>query len=271
MRERALARRALAMLLSLAALPAHAWGPTGHRIVAELAERALDPATRTQVHALLAQVQARTLADVANRADELQDDARRRAAWRATAKLHYVNFADATCRYDAARDCAGGHCVVAAIDRYAARLADRRRSDAERADALAMLVHFVADVHQPLHAGYRHDAGGNRYQVRYDGRGTNLHAIWDTPVLTRRHPGWRRYADTLAHTPPPTANGDAAQWAEESCRATRDIYPPRHRVDEAYLERMRPLAERRLRVAAARLAAALEHALRTPARARSGA
>ena len=271
MRERAFARRALALLLSLGAMPAGAWGPTGHRIVAELAERALDPATRAQVRVLLAPMHARSLADVANRADELQDDPRQRAAWRATAKLHYINFADATCRYDAARDCAGGRCVVAAIDRYAARLADRRLSAAERADALAMLVHFVADVHQPLHAGYRHDAGGNRYQVRYDGRGTNLHAIWDTPVLTRRRQGWRRYADALARTPLPAADGDAAQWAEAACRATRDLYPPHHRVDTAYLERMRPLAERRLRAAAARLAALLERALRTPARTRSGA
>lgn len=261
--------RLLAFVLFVAAAPASAWGPAGHRIVAELAERDLQPAARAQVRALLAHSQARSLADVANRADALRHDPHARAAGRATAKLHFVNFADASCRYDARRDCAGGRCVVVAIDRYAARLADRSLTDDERADALAMLVHFVADAHQPLHAGYRRDAGGNRHQVRYGGRGTNLHAIWDTPVLTRRSEGWRRYADALARAPLPAARGDAARWAEESCRLTRDagIYPARHRVDDAYLERMRPLAERRLREAAARLAALLNRSLDPASRA----
>jgi hypothetical protein len=271
-RDRRFARRLSALALLLAATPVLAWGPTGHRIVAELAERRLEPAVHARVRTLLAQAHARTLADIADRADDMQDDPRERAAWRATAKLHFVNFAGgATCRYDAGRDCAGGRCVVAAIDRYSARLADRRLSDAERADALVMLVHFVADVHQPLHAGYRRDAGGNRFQVRHAGRGTNLHAIWDTPVLTGRREGWRRYADELARTPLPAARGDAAQWAEESCRLTRDLYPTGHRVDDAYLERMRPLAERRLREAAVRLARLLNGALDTPKRRRSGA
>lgn len=272
--ESRLAARLLLLALALLAAPASAWGPTGHRIVAGLAERDLHPAARAQLRVLLTHSRARSLADVANRADELQDDPRARAAWRATAKLHFVNFADASCRYDARRDCTGGRCVVAAIDRYAARLADRGRPESERAEALAMLVHFVADAHQPLHAGYRHDAGGNRYQIRHDGRGTNLHAIWDTPVLTRRREGWRRYAEALARAPLPAADGGAARWAEESCRLTRDagLYPPRHRVDDAYLERMRPLAERRLREAAARLAALLNRALDpAPRTSRSGA
>ncbi len=272
-RERARALRLLACIALLLASPAWAWGPGGHRIVAELAERELEPATRVRLHALLAHTRAGTLADVANRADDLRNDPRERARWRATSKLHFVNFADASCRYDARRDCAGGHCVVAAIDLYAQRLADRETSADARADALAMLVHFVADVHQPLHAGYRRDAGGNRYQVRHDGRGTNLHALWDTPVLARGRDGWQRRADALARTPLPRVDGTAAGWAEESCRLTRDagIYPARRRIDDAYLARMRPLAERRLREAAARLARLLERALQAPPRSRSGA
>ena len=258
--------RRIALALLLACLPLHAlaWGPTGHRIVAMLAERELPSTTRAALRPLLARSHARTLADVATWADDLRDDARHRSLWRATSKLHFVNFADATCRYDARRDCAGGRCAVGAIDRYASVLGDRGRGVDKRAEALRMLVHLVADVHQPLHAGYRHDAGGNRYQIRVDGnRGTNLHALWDTPVLGDRHEGWPARAADLARTPLPAADGGAANWAEESCRATRDagIYPSRHRVDAAYLARARPLAERRLRQAATRLAALLNHAL----------
>ena len=84
-----------------------------------------------------------------------------------------------------------------------------------------------------------------------------------SPVLASRKLGWPRYARELARKPLPAATGSAAQWAEESCRATRDdgIYPDKHRVDARYLARMRPLAEQRVRSAAARLAAVLERAL----------
>ena len=125
------------------------------------------------------------------------------------------------------------------------------------------VVHFVGDLHQPLHAGYRRDRGGNRYQVHWEGRATNLHAIWDTPVLVSRHLDWRAQAKELARSPWPTARGTPTIWAEESCRATRDegIYPRGHTIDAAYLARMRPLAERRVREAAARLADLLDREL----------
>jgi len=260
-------RHALRLLCLLACLPlhAHAWGPAGHRIVAQLAERKLSPTARAETRRLLALTHDRSLADVATWADDLRDDPQRKALARATAPLHFVNFSGPDCRFDAARACADGRCVVAAIERYAKVLADRSRPPAERAEALRFVVHFVGDVHQPLHAGYRGDRGGNRYQVRLDGRGTNLHAVWDTPVLASRKLGWQAHAERLAKSPA-AAGGTPAQWAEQSCRATRDdgLYPRGHVVDAAYLERMRPLAERRLREAGARLAALLNRALAPP-------
>ncbi|HEY6942184.1 S1/P1 nuclease [Dokdonella sp.] len=245
-------------------LHARAWGPAGHRIVAALAERQLSATTRAALRPLLARSRANALADVATWADDLRDDRHRRALWHSTSKLHFVAFADATCRYDARHDCADGRCAVAAIDRYATVLGDRARSVDERAEALRMLVHLVADVHQPLHAGYRHDAGGNGYRIRGAGRrATTLHALWDTPVLGVRRGEWQTRAAELAAQPAPAAAGRVADWAEESCRATRDagIYPPRRHVDAAYLARMRPLAERRMRQAGMRLAALLDRSL----------
>jgi hypothetical protein len=256
-------RIAAAMLATVFSVPALAWGPTGHRLVAELAERELGPMALSTAKRLLATSGDHSLADVANWADDLRNDRAQRSEWRATAKLHYVNFSSSSCRYDATRDCRDGACVVGAIERYARILGDHSRSDAERAEALRFLVHFVADVHQPLHAGYRADRGGNRYQVQLHGRGTNLHSVWDTPVVTHERPSWRKYADLLAATPLSTARGTPAQWAEESCRLTRDagIYPRGHVIDDRYLERMQPLAQRRIREAAARLASLLEREL----------
>lgn len=255
----ALSRRLLVLLLCAPTL-AHAWGSLGHRLVAELAEPRLVPAAREQVRRLLATSGDTHLADVANWADGLRDDPELR---KRTARLHYVNFDSSACRYEASRICANGDCVVGAIERYAAILGDPRRGDAERAEALRFVVHFVADAHQPLHAGYRRDKGGNDYQVQLDGKGTNLHAVWDSRVLGSLRISEDAYARRL--TPPRNAHGGGtpAQWAEESCRATRDdgIYPRGHRIDASYLTRLRPLAERRVRAAAVRLADLLNREL----------
>jgi len=257
--------RVLVFAIAVLLLPTHAfaWGPAAHRIVAQLAERQLTAPARADVQRLLAVTHDRSLVDVATWADDLRDLRGERALWRSTAPSHFVNFGSSSCTYDPAHDCAGGRCVVAAIDRDAHVLGDRSRSDAERAKALRFLVHFVADVHQPLHAGYRKDKGGNTYQIRMSGRHANLHSIWDTPVLATRHIGWERQARLLAAASLPRASGNAAQWAEESCRATRDagIYPRTHALDEDYLDRMRPLAEQRVREAAARLASLLNREL----------
>jgi hypothetical protein len=257
--------RIVFLAVALLLLPTHAfaWGPAAHRIVAQLAERQLTAPARADMKHLLAVTHDHELADVATWADDLRDQRSERALWQSTAPSHFVNFESSSCRYDAARDCAGGRCIVAAIERDARVLGDRSRSDAERAQALRFLVHFVADAHQPLHAGYRKDKGGNAYQIRMKGRGTNLHSIWDSPVLASRHIGWQRQAQLLAATPLPRATGNAAQWAEESCRATRDagIYPRAHALDVDYLEHMRPLAEERVRLAAARLAMVLNQEL----------
>lgn len=251
-------------LLLLSPGVAQAWGPAAHRMVAQLAQGELTASARAQVKRLLAVTHDRELVDVATWADDLRDLRSARALWRSTASSHFVNFSLSGCRYNAASDCAGGRCIIAAIERNERMLRDRSRTDAERAQALRFLVHFIADVHQPLHAGYRKDKGGIGYQIRMNGRGTNLHALWDSPVLASRHIGWQRQAQMLGASPLPPLSGGPVQWAEESCRATRDsgIYPRGHRVDEDYLDRMRPLAENRVREAASRLAMVLNRDLR---------
>jgi hypothetical protein len=242
--------------------PAPAWGPLGHRIVARLAEARLTPEARAEEKALLAVRGERYLDQIANWADDLRDIDP--ALYRRTAKLHYVNFGSGDCIYEPPRDCRDGECVVAGIARYSGILADRSDSPEQRAQALAFVVHFVADVHQPLHAGYRHDAGGNDFQVRWHGEGTNLHRIWDSAMLDDAHLSTAAYTRKLqAERAPVAAGGTPAEWAEESCRIDRDggVYPASHSIEERYMRRERPIAERRLRQAGARLAALLNRDL----------
>ena len=252
-------------LLLLLAFPltALAWGPGGHRIVATLAEQQIEPQTRAEIRSLLRVAGGRSLADVATWADDVRSDPLQPALSRATARMHFVNFKDSRCHYDAARICANGQCVVAAIGHYAGILGNRRNSDSERVDALRFLVHFVADAHQPLHAGYRPDRGGNNFQVRISGKGSNLHAVWDSQVLANRRLSWEEQARRLASQAVPDDARDPADWVEQACRITRDagIYPPSRSIDRVYLERMRPVAERQIRLAASHLASLLDRTL----------
>ena len=252
---------AFAAMLTCAS-PALAWGPLGHRIVARLAEARLTPGATAEVKALLAVRGERYLDQVANWADDLRDTDP--ALYRRTARLHYVNFQSRDCLYEPPRDCRDGECVVAGISKYSAILANRSNSSAERAQALAFVVHFVADVHQPLHAGYRHDAGGNDFQVHWRGQGTSLHRIWDSAMLDDAHLSTAAYTRKLqAERTPVESGATPAEWAGESCRIDRDggVYPATHFIDEGYMQRERPIAERRLRQAGARLAALLNRDL----------
>lgn len=256
--------RIVRLLLGCALLPcatsALAWGPLGHRIVARLAEAQLTPPVRAQVRQLLDAQGAHHLADVAVWADDLRDSDP--ALYRRTSRLHFVNFHAPDCLYDPPRDCRNGGCVVAAIDKYARILGDRSLPEAERAQALDFVVHFVGDVHQPLHASYGDDAGGNDYQVRWQGRGTNLHRVWDSTMLDDAHLSAAEYARMLLdERASPDGGGAPAQWAEESCRIARGVYPPTRNITRAYIERERPIAEQRLRDAGVRLAALLDREL----------
>lgn len=191
------------LCLPLAFLPAasFAWGAKAHRAIATEAYAQLSPKARTDVDTLLALEPGATLASISTWADEHRSPA--------TARWHFVNIAaDAGCHYVAERDCPGGACVVGAIERQAAVFRSTAPAQ-ERLKALKYLVHLVADVHQPLHAGQAEDKGGNRYQVHAFGRGTNLHAVWDSGLVE---------ADTSLFSawPKGDAGGSPAAWAEQT-------------------------------------------------------
>lgn len=175
---------ALAPALLSVSAPAHAWGAQGHRLVAEVADARLTPAARAEVDRLLATEPDATLASIAPWADQLRAKdpglGRRSAGW------HYVNIAEDDCHYEAPKHCRNGNCIVEALKAQSAILGDRSLTDGERLQALKFVVHLVGDIHQPMHAGYAHDKGGNDFQLQFGNRGTNLHSLWDSGMLNTR-------------------------------------------------------------------------------------
>lgn len=256
--SRLLVPLALLALWSACTASAQAWGIQGHQVVASMAWQGLSPAARDQAARLLALEPGQTLASVATWADEHRNPN--------TAPWHYLNFPRGVCQFDAARDCPEGQCVVAAIGRQAAVLASSV-SDAERLKALKYLVHFVADVHQPLHAGYGDDRGGNTVQLRFFMQSSNLHALWDRGLLDRMNmDNAALAAAALAQPATPDAGSSTGElaivMAEESCRiVAQPGFYPQGDPSEAYVARMTPVVLRRLALAASRLAAILNQAL----------
>jgi hypothetical protein len=161
------------ILIAALCLPLQAlsWGAEGHQVIAKLAESQLTPKAFSEVNRLLAMEPDATLASISTWADEHRNPA--------TAPWHYVNFPRGDCTYVPERDCPDGKCVVGAINKQVVILRSNAPDD-KKLLALKYVVHFVGDVHQPLHAGYGDDRGGNTYQLQAFMRGSNLHAVWDT-------------------------------------------------------------------------------------------
>ena len=212
-------------LAALAASPqARAWGVVGHAVVADLAEARLKPAALTQVYNLLALDLHGHLDEISSWADEYRGTRAETGPW------HYVDIQIGDTAYDPARDCANRDCVVARTDEFIRVLADRSRPPEERLQALKFVVHFVGDLHQPLHAGENHDQGGNTIPIDFMGQTIaygkykmNLHSVWDTAAIERRldaHEGPNAHAADLRHGAAELADGlrsdirpqDARRW-----------------------------------------------------------
>ncbi|HEY0334612.1 MAG TPA: S1/P1 nuclease [Stenotrophomonas sp.] len=257
----------LLLSLALAHSPlALAWGGQGHRLVARIADTELTPQARAGVDLLLAGEPDPTLSGVASWADELRKNdpqlGKRSARW------HYVNLAENGCSYEPPRDCPGGNCVIDALQRQTQLLADRSQPLEVRRQALKFVVHFVGDIHQPMHAGYAKDKGGNDFQLQFDGKGTNLHSLWDSGMFKDRDLDDDAYLAQLLKLPRnapahPALPPAAAQWAQASCRVAiaPGVYPDSHVLPAGYVARFRPQAEAALRQAGDRLAAILNQAL----------
>ena len=224
----------------------HAWGNQGHQVVGLIAEKHLTPAAKQAVDELLALEPGSTLASIGSWADE------HRA--RTTAPWHYVNLPRGDCRYVAVRDCPDGHCVVAAIERQVAIYRSKAKPE-DRLKALKYVVHFVGDIHQPLHAGHADDKGGNTYQLQAFGRGTNLHALWDVRLLAAIQPDANTLSTELSSSSSNNTTFDPVKWAEESCNivAQKDFYPPR-KLPDNYASTYGPIVKSRLQQAGWRLA-----------------
>ena len=278
--------RFLALIaLVFASTPAAAWWEYGQETVAEIALAEVEPSTRAAIRRLIAQQakldtptcpirdigDASTWADCIKRLDERFSYA---DSW------HYQNV-DICKPFDQKAACRDGNCVSAQIERNAKLLADKNVPERERLMALAFLIHFVGDLHMPLHAGDKGDLGGNRFGANYGviGGRLNLHSIWDGLLAERGistppgdAEGLLAALDMEERTA--MAGGSVEDWARESWEASREfaygtvmadpcgaVPAERPTIDEATTQRLIPIVRRQVARGGLRLARMLDEAL----------
>ena len=280
--------------------PAFGWGDDGHRIIALVAEQQLTPAVRAKVAALLAGdasgLTDSSLADQATWADKWRDADRNttRQRYEQTREWHYVNIPIAGMAADAdiAAACHGRPalpagtpasagpphaCLIDKIDQFIAELRNPKTPPDERRLALQFLLHFIGDLHQPLHAADDRDRGGNDKKIGLPGfNADNLHQLWDTTVVRRLGPRPERVARELgrgigAAQRREWSRGTPTDWARESFAVARArtyarLPAPgddgRHPLTPTYLADATLAAKQQLRRAGVRLAWVLNTALR---------
>jgi hypothetical protein len=267
----------LFLLTCVFSAPSWAWGPAGHRLVAEVAWDHLTPEARASVQALLG---PESLADVSSWADHYLEGNTQTALW------HYVNIPADAAGYDRDRDCPvqpgvkpgttrdkWRDCVVDRIPYNYERVADPSLDRADRAVALKFLVHFVGDLHQPFHA-LGVERGGNGIHVSVFGSEEcgkypcNLHAVWDSGLIEHENldePAHLKLLEAdITAKKMVAGNGKAADWALESRNLGRTaLVAPGANIDEAYYQRNIGIVNQRLEQGGLRLAALLNAAFAT--------
>lgn len=264
-----------AAALSLVPGPAFAWGKTGHRVVAAIADTQLSGLARAQVREILGG--AESLDEAANWPDEMRSAPGE--FWRKTATpWHYVTLSG-----DVYEHAPPEGDALQALSHFRSVLRDPKAKLADKQLALRFVVHLVGDLHQPLHVGKCCDRGGNDVKVTWFGKPTNLHSVWDSQLVDEEQLSFSELAAKLERH---IRNQDVLDWWDidprdwisESGRIRDSLYPsaitPQNskegdgrgvpELSYEYVYKFTPVMERRLSQAGVRLAAYLNDVFASP-------
>lgn len=166
----------------------YSWGSDGHKIVAQIAEDQLSPNAKTHLLTLL---DGQSLSSVANWADSIKSNSQ----WAHTKPWHFVDIADGEDYHQEHSHPEGD--VISAISDMVKVLKNSSASIEEQKNAAKFIIHFVGDIHQPLHVGRPDDRGGNNIKVIFNGKNMNLHSLWDSAMITLQKMDYLSYARSL--------------------------------------------------------------------------
>lgn len=196
------------------------WGQTGHRATGEIAQQYLSKAAKKEISKLL---NGKSLAFVSTYGDEIKSD----SEYKKYGSWHYVNLPAGASKYIAEDASTDGDLLIA-IRKSVEVLKDKNAPKEEKEFYLKMLVHFIGDLHQPLHTGRGEDKGGNDIQVRWFGEGSNLHRVWDSDMINSYQMSYSELADNANDVTKEKrkeiASGTFEDWMYESKALSTKVY-----------------------------------------------
>ncbi|GAB3910582.1 S1/P1 nuclease [Mucilaginibacter boryungensis] len=237
------------------------WGITGHRTIADIAERHLNAGAKAAVTELL---DGQSMADASTWADEI----RNQGAYRKTSSWHFLNLPLGLNHEEFVRTVttmSNGN-VYNEILKTETILKDKTASKDQKTEALKFLIHFVGDIHQPMHVSRAEDKGGNTIQVNFSGKGTNLHSLWDTKLIEQQGMSDQQLAVQYDHIGQQKIKAwestPAIDWAWESYEISSRLYAEVDQmhgraISDNYYQQHMPTIEERIEQGGIRLAAVL--------------
>ena len=177
-----------------------AWGAQCQKVIGYIAELNLSPEAKKYI---VKEFNINNLADVAIWADIIRKKRKNERPW------HYTNIKEGEWVYVRERDCPDSNCLVEKIKIFSKIVSDNHTLFIERRDALKYLVHFVGDVHQPLHLGNLKDRGGGRIRLFNSGKNVSLHYLWDGGLIDWEKENLVEYA---AHLNSRVLDSEKSEW-----------------------------------------------------------
>jgi hypothetical protein len=230
-----------------------AWGPKGHDTVAYIAEQNLSRRALKKVQKVL---DGHSLVYVAN----WMDNASHTDEYAHTSTWHYANVDEGYTYATMPKNPKGD--VLTAVTLIVEQLKSGKITPEEEDVYLRMLIHFVGDIHCPMHAGRLSDLGGNQVTIKWFGRDAKLHAVWDDLIVESvrkwSYSEWQREIDNVSKEEREAmAAGSPLDWMNETVEICKKIYedaPAGSELSWDYQNENFPLLEMQLRKAGYRLA-----------------
>lgn len=253
----------LAAILLAVAQPVLAWGQTGHRVTAAIADQHLSPRARAAVRDLLG---AETLAQVSNWPDFMRSAPD--PFWqKESVPWHYVTIPLGKRYEDVGAPPEGD--AYTALKRFSAVVQDHKAPLKDRQTALRFIIHIVGDLSQPLHVGRAGDRGGNDVKVSWFGEPTNLHTVWDTTLIANQNLSYTELTDWLMGNVTTDqlrawSSPDPLQWIADSAAEREAVYPADPDLRYRYAFEQQDRVNRQLTKGGLRLASYLNKLFDTP-------
>lgn len=251
------------LVAGCATAPAFAWGPEGHGVIGVLAVERLSPQTRLQLEGISGPLDEQTIFEACNWPDKVRNTGK----WKWSSPLHYVNIPQGERQYSQSRDCPNGQCATEALKKYAIVLAQEQTHPQVRQQAFNWVCHLTGDLHQPLHAGYASDRGGNDFEIRFGQETMNLHAYWDYALINSYIENRKELLKLIRKLPHQQTKADwtfamVDEWTNQSHQMVEDaLYPANPVIDSDYQQSSWEITQRQLDIAASRLASIIESVL----------